>query len=63
MLSAQVASKDDTPTGSVHKTRGNRNCVVCVCFSLHKGQYVEVCAFASTLCMYDLRNSDLFVLS
>ena len=30
---------------------------------LHRGQYGEVCVFASTLCKYDLRKDNLFVLS
>ena len=35
-----------------------------VCVSvLHRGQYGEVCVFASTLCKYDLRKGDLFFLS
>ena len=30
---------------------------------LQRGQYVEVCVFASILCIYDLRESYLFILS
>ena len=33
--------------------------MVCVSI-LQRGQYGEVCVFASTLCRYDLRNGDLF---
>ena len=48
MLSAQVVSKDDTPTGSVYKSKRD---------SMLK------CVFSRRLCLYDLRKSDLFVLS
>ena len=51
MRSAQVASKDATPTGLVHKSRGDR--VLCIfmcaavvhvlCASFQRGQYGEVC--------------------
>ena len=72
MQSAQVASKDATPTVSVYKSLGDMSCVyvcavkqVCVvCVSiLQRGQYNEVYVFASTLCNYDLRTSNIFVLS
>ena len=36
--------------------------MVCI-FVLQRGQYGKVCMFASTLCKYDLRKGDLFVLS
>ena len=72
MLSTQMASKDATLKASVHKSRGdlvvcmcvqlNRCFVVCVSV-LHKWQSGEVCVFTSTLCKYDLRKGDLFVLS
>ena len=40
----------------------NMYCRVCV--SIFQGeQYGEVCVFGSTLCKYDLRKVDLFVLS
>ena len=37
-------------------------CVVCVCV-LQRGHSGDGCALASTLCIYDLRKGDLFVLS
>ena len=60
MWFAQVASKDATPTGPVHKSRGDTivelNMCWMVCISIsQRGQYDEVCVFASTLCKYDLR--------
>ena len=36
-------------------------CVVCVCV-LQRGNSVEGCALALTLCKYDLRKGDLFVM-
>ena len=36
-------------------------CVVCV--SVTEGHIGDVCDLTSTLCMYDLRKGDLFVLS
>ena len=42
-----VSSNEATPMGSVHKFRGNR--------------VGEVCVFAVTLCKYDMRKGDLFV--
>ena len=71
MRFSQVTSKDDTPTRSGHKSRGDR--VVCMCTQLNRcvvcvsvmqcGQYGEVSVFALTWCKYDLRKGDLFVLS
>ena len=37
-------------------------CVVCV-YVLHRGQYGEVCVFSSTLCTYDMRKGDLYLLN
>ena len=37
--------------------------MVCVLSVLQRGQYSEVCAFALTLCKYDLRKVDLFAMS
>ena len=62
MPSTQVASKDTTPPGSVHKSRGDR--VVCTVKQvLKRGKYGDVYVFASTLCKYNLRKGDLFVVS
>ena len=36
-------------------------CVVCV--GVAKGDNGDICVLASTLCKYDLRKGDLFVLS
>ena len=62
----------NTPAGSVHKSRGdsvvrmwvqlNRWCVSCV-WVLQRGNSGDGCDLASTLCKYDLRKGDLFVLS
>ena len=71
-LSLHLASSSITPAGSVHKSRGDsvgrmwvqlkRWCVSCV-WVLHKGMYSgDGCDLASTLCKYDLRKGDLFVL-
>ena len=61
-----------TPSGSVHKSRGDnvvrmwvqlkRLCVSCV-WMLQRGHSGDGCVLASTLCKYDLRKGDLFVLS
>ena len=68
-LSLHQASSSITPVGSVHKSRGDsvvhmwvmlkRWCVSCV-WVLQSGDGYEL---ASTLCKYDLREVDLFVLS
>ena len=60
-----------TPAGSVHKSKGDnvvrmwlqlkRLCVSCV--MLQRGHSGDVCDLASSLCKYDLRKGDLFVLS
>ena len=73
-ISLYLASSSITPAGSVHKSRGDnvvRNayvdeveeimCVVCV--SVTEGHIGDGCDLASTLCKYDLRKGDLFVLS
>ena len=70
-LSLHLASSSITPAGYVHKSRGDSVvrmwvqlkemvCVVCV---LHMGHTSDGCDLASTLCKYDLRKGDLFVLS
>ena len=64
MWSAQVDSKDATPTGSVHQSRDN--IVVCAIeqvFLFCIGDNTVKCIFASTLCNYGLSKGDLFVLS
>ena len=58
--------------GSVHKSMGDnvvrmweqlkRLCVLCV-WMLQRGHSGDGCVLASTLCKYDLRKGDLFVLS
>ena len=57
--------------GPVHKSRGDnvvgmwvqsKRCVSCVCV-LQRGHSGDGCGLASTLCKYDLRKGDLFVLS
>ena len=69
---AYLASSAVTPAGSVHKSRGDsvvrmwvqlkRWCVSCV-WMLQRGHSGDGCVLASTLCKYDLRKGDLFVLS
>ena len=71
-FSVHLASSAVTPAGSVHKTRGDsvvrmwvqlkRWCVSCV-WMLQRGHSGDGCVLASTLCKYDLRKGDLFVLS
>ena len=66
------ASSSITPAGSVHKFRGDNVvgmwvqlkiwCGLCV-WVLQRGHSGDGCDLASTLCKYDLRNGDLFVLS
>ena len=66
-----MASSSITPAGSVHKSRGDsvvpmwvqlkRWCVSCV-WVLHRGHSGDGCDLSSTLCKYDLRMGDLFVL-
>ena len=61
-----------TPSGSVHTSRGDnvvrmwvqlkRWCVSCV-WMLQRGNSGDGYDLASTLCNYDLRKGDLFVLS
>ena len=65
-------SVQSLPTGSVHKSRGDivvrmsvqlmRWCVSRV-WVLQNGHSGSRCDLASTLCKYDLRKGDLFVLS
>ena len=60
-----------TTAGSVHKSSGDnvvgmwvqlkRLCVSCV-WMLQRGHSGDGCVLASTLCKYDLRKGDLFVL-
>ena len=71
-FSVHLASSAVTPAGSVHKFRGDnvvrmwvqlkRLCVSCV-WMLQRGHNDDGCVLASTLCKYDLRKGDLFVLS
>ena len=65
---AYLASSAVTPEGSVHKSRGDnvvhmwvqlKRCV----WMLQRGHSGDGCVLASTLCKYDLRKGDLFVLS
>ena len=66
MPSAQVTSKDATQRDQYTNPEATELCVqlnrcgVCVCFA--EGQYSEVCVFASTLCRYDLRRGNIFLL-
>ena len=59
-----LASSAITPVGSVHKSRGD-NVVQLeeVCGFCRGGHRGDECVLASTLCKYDLRKGDLFVLS
>ena len=69
---ASLASSAVTLAGSVHKSRGDnvvrmwvqlkRCCVSCV-WMLQRGHSGDGCVLVSTLCKYDLRKGDLFVLS
>ena len=71
-FSAHLASSAVIPAGSVHKSRGDnvvrmwvqlkRLCVSRVCM-LQRRHSGDGCVLASTLCKYDLRKGDLFVLS
>ena len=71
-LPLHPASSSITPAGSVHKSKGDnvvrmwvqvkRRCVLCM-WVLHRGHSGDGCDLASTLCKYDLRKGDLFVLS
>ena len=71
-LYLHLASSSITPAGSIHKSRSHsavrmwvhlkRWCVSCV-WVLHRGHSADGCDLASTLCKYDLRKGDLFVLS
>ena len=60
--------------GPVHKSRGVddvmrmlvklKRCVLCMCMRmLQRGHYGDGCVLASTLCKYDLRKGDLYVLT
>ena len=70
--SLHLASSSITPVRSVHKSRSDsvvrmwvqfkRWCVSCV-WVLQKGNNDDACDLASTLCKYNLRKGDLFVLS
>ena len=67
-ISLYLASKSITPAESVHKSRSDsvvrmgvqlkRWCV----WVLQRGHSGDGCDLASTLCKYDLRKGDLFVL-
>ena len=65
-----VTSNSVTPAGSVHKSSCDnvvrmwvqlKRCRVCGCYK--RGHSGDGGNLASTLCMYDLREGDLFVLS
>ena len=70
-LSLHLASRSITPSGYVHKSTSDsvvrmwvqlkRWCVSCV-WVLQRGPSGDGCDLASTLCKYDLRKGDLFVL-
>ena len=69
-ISLHLASSSITPAGSAHKSRGDS--VVRMWIQLKRWSCVWVlqwvhsgdgCDLASTLCNYDLRKGDLFVLS
>ena len=66
-LSLHQASSSITPAGSVHKSRGNSVVRMGVQLKrwwvLQRGHSGDGCDLASTLCKYDLRKGDLFVLS
>ena len=71
-FSVHLASIAVSPAGSVYKYMGNnvvrmcmqlkRWCASCV-WMLQRGHSGDGCVLASTLCKYDLRKGDLFVLS
>ena len=54
-----------TPAGSVLKSRGAYEGAVeeMMCMSVTEGHSGDRCDLASTVCKYDLRKGDLFVLS
>ena len=65
-LSLHLAISSIIPAGPVHKTRGDS--VVgageeMVLWVLQRGHCGDGCDLASTLCKYDLKKGDLFVLS
>ena len=64
-FSVHLASSAVTPAGSVPKSRGDNVGAVeeMMCVVLQKGHSGDGCVLASTLCKYDLRKDDLFVLS
>ena len=49
------------PAGSIHKSRYDVRCV-CVCLNVTKGHSGDGYDLALTLCKYDLRKGNLFVL-
>ena len=66
-LSPHLASSSIIPARSVHKSRGDSVVRMCVQLKrwwvLQRGHSGDGCVLASTLCKYDLRKGDLFVLS
>ena len=70
-LPRHLACSSIIPAGSVHKSRGKsvvsvwvmlkRWCVSCV-WVFQRGHSGDGCDLVSTLCKYDLRKGDLFVL-
>ena len=63
-LSLHLPSSSITPAGSVHKSRGdNVGAVEEMVWVLQRGHSGDGCDLVSTLCNYDLRKGDSFVLS
>ena len=67
-FSVDMASSAVTPAGSVLTSRGNNvgaveEMMCVVVWVLQRGHSGDGCDLASTLCKYDLRKHDLFVLS
>ena len=71
-LSVHLASISITPAGSVHKSRGDdvvrmwvklKRLYVSSVLVLQRGNSGDGCDLALTVCKYDLRKGDLFVLS
>ena len=63
MRSAQVANNNATNQKGESCVQLNRCYVMCVSVFRGDSMVMFVCVLASTLCKYDLRKGDLFVLS
>ena len=61
-FSIHLASSAVTLLGSVYKSRGDRAQLKKSCV-LQRGNSGDACELALTLCKYDLRKGDLFVMS